>query len=423
MGRFLFYSLPLRGHLDWGGMLGTAAELARRGHEVRWASGPEVAGAVREAGVAFSAMAQAGWEAQAALPAELDEAARQALRRQRALDAWLHEERVSKAAAELVGLCREWQPDLVVTEPYGAAAALAAEAAGARLAVCGRPAVGREGGTAREAGERVASQEETQATEAGERVAALCRRMGVAGRYWQREAGLIRSDLLHVDYFSRAWYADLAEVGRQTRFVGSAGGGAQPGFAREPGTEPQASLAALGSPGEPGEAPVVLITLGSLFNVDPRFFEVAAEAAFLEGGRPVVVIGEPEGAAGGERWRLPAGTEVWGWVDFEAVLPGVAAVVHHGGVGTTHAALRHGRPQVAVPHAGDQQVQAGRITQAGVGYGVRPADFGLASARWLVRQLLGDGELRGRAASWAVALGMLGGVPAAASALEGAAAG
>ncbi len=407
MGRFLFYSLPLRGHLDWGGMLGTAAELVRRGHEVRWASGQAVAGAVMEAGVAFRAMAQAGWAAQAALPAGLDEAARQALRRQRALDAWLHEERVSQAAAELVGLCREWQPDLLVTEPYGAAAALAAEAAGARLAVCGRPAVaGREKGAAAEAREQVAGHEETRGTAAGARVAALCRRLGVAGRYWQ--GGLIRSDLRHVDYFSRAWYADLADVGPQTRFVGSAG--RQAGLARSTGV-----AAAEGQE----QAPVVLITLGSLFNVDPRFFEVAAEAAFLEGGRPVVVTGAPEGAAGGGALRLPAGTEVRGWVDFEAVLPGVAAVVHHGGVGTTHAALRYGRPQVAVPHAGDQQVQAGRITQAGVGYGVRPADFSLASARWLVRQLLGDGELRGRAASWAAALGMLGGVPAAASALEG----
>ena len=54
MTRFLFVSLPLAGHLDWGGMLATAAVLSRRpAHQVAWASGREVGAAAGRAGVEF----------------------------------------------------------------------------------------------------------------------------------------------------------------------------------------------------------------------------------------------------------------------------------------------------------------------------------------------------------------------------------
>ncbi|MCW5857939.1 MAG: hypothetical protein KIS63_06605 [Caldilineales bacterium] len=53
--RFLCLSHPFPGHLDWGGYLATAAALARRGHEVLWASAARrVAASVVAAGVRFS---------------------------------------------------------------------------------------------------------------------------------------------------------------------------------------------------------------------------------------------------------------------------------------------------------------------------------------------------------------------------------
>jgi UDP:flavonoid glycosyltransferase YjiC (YdhE family) len=73
---------------------------------------------------------------------------------------------------------------------------------------------------------------------------------------------------------------------------------------------------------------------------------------------------------------------------------------------------------VAVPHAGDQQPQAGRITQAGVGYGVQPANFTLPAARWLARQLVENAALRQAAAGWQAEMAALGGVEAAAQHIE-----
>ena len=92
--RCLFTSAPLPGHLDWGGYLLTAAELARRGHEALWVSEPRIAPHVERAGVPFRAVECIGWRLQAALSqqelSELTAEERSVLRFRRALDAWLH---------------------------------------------------------------------------------------------------------------------------------------------------------------------------------------------------------------------------------------------------------------------------------------------------------------------------------------------
>jgi UDP:flavonoid glycosyltransferase YjiC (YdhE family) len=49
------------------------------------------------------------------------------------------------------------------------------------------------------------------------------------------------------------------------------------------------------------------------------------------------------------------------------LFPRVAAVVHHGGAGTTAAGLRAGVPAVIVPFFGDQPFWGQRIAELGVG--------------------------------------------------------
>lgn len=388
MTRFLFFSLPLAGHLDWGGMLATAAELTRRpAHKIAWASGPEVAATVGRAGVEFFDLPNTGWSDLPHLPAGLLAEQLALLRQQRALDSWLHPPAIVPAAASLQALFADWRPDAIVLEPYAAAAALAAEASQLPIIVCGRPALPDP-------------VEHRALTPAGTRILSLCSHIGVAGRYWDLSRGQIRSPSLHVDYFSRRWYADLPAIDSRTTFAGSQ---------RQPEPAPQ-------------DPPTILITLGSLFCDDPAFFQIATEAVMLEGGTPLVVTGRRASDIDADETlsRLPAGTEVHGWVDFDAVMPRLTGIMHHGGVGTTHAALRHGLPQVAVPHAGDQQPQAGRITQAGVGYGVRPVDFNLANARWFARQLLTNETLHAQAAAWREELQAHGGTDTAARTIEAA---
>jgi vancomycin aglycone glucosyltransferase len=56
-----------------------------------------------------------------------------------------------------------------------------------------------------------------------------------------------------------------------------------------------------------------------------------------------------------------------GDVDHARLFPRVAAVVHHGGAGTTTAAALAGRPQVVVPHMYDQFYWAERVRSHGIG--------------------------------------------------------
>ncbi len=51
----------------------------------------------------------------------------------------------------------------------------------------------------------------------------------------------------------------------------------------------------------------------------------------------------------------------------QALFPRVAAIVHHGGAGTTAAASRAGVPQVVVAQIADQPYWAGRVAALGIG--------------------------------------------------------
>jgi rhamnosyltransferase subunit B len=74
------------------------------------------------------------------------------------------------------------------------------------------------------------------------------------------------------------------------------------------------------------------------------------------------------------------------YVPLRALLPQAAALVHHGGIGTTAEALRAGTPQLVVPLAHDQFDNGARVTALGVGASL-PA--GRLDERRLVRALDG----------------------------------
>jgi vancomycin aglycone glucosyltransferase len=56
-----------------------------------------------------------------------------------------------------------------------------------------------------------------------------------------------------------------------------------------------------------------------------------------------------------------------GDASYDRLLPRVAAVIHHGGAGTTAAAARAGVPQIITPMFGDQFYWADRIVDLGLG--------------------------------------------------------
>ncbi|WP_039923744.1 glycosyltransferase [Amycolatopsis decaplanina] len=56
-----------------------------------------------------------------------------------------------------------------------------------------------------------------------------------------------------------------------------------------------------------------------------------------------------------------------GEVNHQALFGRVAAVVHHGGAGTTHVATRAGAPQILLPQMADQPYYASRVAELGIG--------------------------------------------------------
>jgi len=104
------------------------------------------------------------------------------------------------------------------------------------------------------------------------------------------------------------------------------------------------------------------------------------------------------GAAGlesrDERW-----VRVVGDVPHEWLFAQLAGVVHHGGAGTTAAALRAGVPQAVVSHIGDQPYWGRRVHEIGVG--ARPIRRHQLSVQWLAEVLRGFArrECADRAAS------------------------
>lgn len=113
-----------------------------------------------------------------------------------------------------------------------------------------------------------------------------------------------------------------------------------------------------------GPAPLVF-TLGSAaVNIPGDFYVESLKAARRLGRRAVLLVG-----SGGDR-DLAAGDPrilVANYAPFSLLFPRAAAVVHQGGIGTVHQALRSGRPQLVVPHLGDQYDNAARVVRLGCG--------------------------------------------------------
>ncbi|NDL56661.1 glycosyltransferase [Phytoactinopolyspora mesophila] len=110
------------------------------------------------------------------------------------------------------------------------------------------------------------------------------------------------------------------------------------------------------------DKPVVYVGFGSSIGIDPvRQGRIIRQAIRLAGVRAVVVSGwggiEPES----DEDTLPLKNLPFDWL-----FPRMAAIVHHGGVGTTGSALASGRPQVVCPFYIDQPFLARRMHASGV---------------------------------------------------------
>jgi MGT family glycosyltransferase len=318
------------------------------------------------------------------------------LRYRRALDTWLTEDLVGAATEALIGLAEDiGKPDLIATDPFLSASALAAEALSVPMVVCGWPA------QADLNADNLFPVQQTLGTDSQNRVRRLLERFDLTGENFSRgPTPSIISPHQHISYFTRDWYrAEAQTLLGQNVFVGG-----MPEAPREP---PPDWLARI-----PDEVPLGIVTLGSVFTGDLGFFSWGAQAVARAGLLPIVAIGwnpvEPEKKAELKR-ALPSGTRLLNWVPFGHVLPRARIIVHHGGMGTTHGAVVHGLPQIVVPHAADQRIQAQRVAQAKVGLNLSAHDVRQGMLGEGVHAIVHDEKVRETARQLAHRMAELGG--------------
>jgi MGT family glycosyltransferase len=407
MSTFWFTSAPLYSHTDWGGMMATARVLRDRGHTVIWVSEAALADAIRANGLEFQAIPHTGWlwppppaDRSALAPAQS-----LGLRYRRALDTWLSEDLVARGVAAIIALAEAiGRPQLIVSDPFLAAAALGAEVLGVPFVVAGWPAQAGLDPSALHAVQRDlghASQE---------RIRRLCEPYDLrAANFALGPAPSITSPLLHINYFTADWFAsEGASLLPQNRFVG---GTPLPGTAASPDW-----LAAI-----PQDAGLAVITLGTNFTSDTGFFIHAARAAAAANMIPILCMGwsplSPETKAQ-LKAGLPGGSYMVPFVPFTQILPRARLFIHHGGMGTTHAAVVHGVPQIVVPHAADQRVQARRVAAAKVGLHLTTVDVAQGRLPEAVTALLAADWVQENARALQERMAQAGGPAAAASLIE-----
>ena len=268
-------------------------------------------------------------------------------------------------ARDLVRICREWRPDVLVHEEGEYATPVAASAVGLPYACQSWGPM---------------------------RPLALLRRMAHALQplwdRWERapgpHGGLLRYLYLDVcppilqdpDIAS----LDVAWPVRGTAVVG--------------GEQPPPWLDELG----PG--PNVFVTLGSapMFNRARDVFRAVIEGLANQPGEIIVAVGRSNDPSAYAR-KLPPNVRIERFIPPEALLPHCDVVIHNGGAPSLLAALAHGLPILVLPRrTASQERNAEAVVRSGVGLRLQPQEVAAAEIVRCVRRLLVEPRFREQAA-------------------------
>ncbi|MDT0268950.1 glycosyltransferase [Streptomyces sp. DSM 44915] len=342
MSRFLLVVPPLVGHIN--PLVGVAAELRRRGHQVAWAGHT---GQIR----ALAGEGSAVYDCQVPEVSRPPDLTGPAAFRLLWRDVFLPLAR--RMAPGVRAALHAFEPDLVVADQHALAGALVAEASGV-------PWV-------------------TTVSTSAELADPLAGMPKVAAWLAELLAGL------------RAEIGDPAATGDprfspygSVAFTGRELLGGQPLPA--PGIELVGPVVADRPERSdfpwhrlPADRPLVLVSLGTA-NVDAgdRFLREALAALGAAGDRLAGVLVDPAGTLADT--TPPRHVLVLPRVPQLALLPRMSAVVCHGGHNTVCESLWHGVPLVVAPIRDDQPIVAGQVVAAGAGVRVR---FGRVTAAGL----------------------------------------
>ena len=150
-----------------------------------------------------------------------------------------------------------------------------------------------------------------------------------------------------------------------------------------------------------GDAPLVYVTMGTVFN-DPEPLRRAVEGVRTLPVRVLATVGPyADPAVLGEQ---PAHVCVASYVPQTAALPHCQAVVSHGGSGTVLGALTLGLPQVCLPQGADQFLNAAAVSASGAGLSIAPDEVCVPAIAQAVAAVLDERSYRTAAQQLAAAI-------------------
>ncbi|HXW06177.1 MAG TPA: macrolide family glycosyltransferase [Vicinamibacterales bacterium] len=368
MPRALFFSLPAHGHVNPS--LPLAAALVSRGHEVVYWSTEAFAGQVRATGARYRPYRSAFLADLRQLPDRMDELA------------WLLMRSTAEVLEDLASI-RDEHADYVITDAVAPWGRWIGEVLGLPV-VTSVPtfAVNRavmayalaHGVRPRSA--QVLLSKIRHMLKAASLRRTLQRQYGVRG---PGVAPFSSSDL-NIVYTSRYFQPRAGTFGASYEFVG-------PTFTHRAGIAfPWDAVR---------NAPVLYVSLGTLFNREAGFYRACFEAF---GGLDVqVIMSIGTGLSPDALGPAPANTIVRPQVPQLEVLERAAAFVTHGGMNSVTESLWNGVPVLVIPQMSEQQIVGHRTQELGAGLLLLKPAATADALRAGVLQLLGEPAFRERA--------------------------
>ena len=151
----------------------------------------------------------------------------------------------------------------------------------------------------------------------------------------------------------------------------------------------------------PGDGPLALVA--SSTERDPGH-ELAAATLEALADEPVRVVVALNRRGSGWPGTAPANARVHDWVSYSQLIPAAAVVVCHGGHGTISRSLAAGVPVIVSPRAGDMAENGARVAWFGAGLMLPQRLLGPRGLGAAVRRMLDDPSFAARAgetAAWA----------------------
>lgn len=268
---------------------------------------------------------------------------------------------------DLVAFARDWQPDLIIWEPFTFAGAVAARVTGAAHArLLWGPDLFLQ--------MRQAFHGAMQSRPAELRDDSLAEWLTwTLGRYGHAFDEEMIVGQATIDQMPASIRPELSTRSVPMQYVPYNGPAVVPAWLREPPQRPRVCLTL-------GISVRDIAFIGDVVSLDELFEAV--------GDLDIEVVATLDEAQRAMVRHVPANTHVVEYVPFHALMPTCSAVVHHGGAGTWSTAAAHGVPQLMLAWMWDNVYRAKRTEELGAGLYLPPEKLSAASLRdGLVRLL------------------------------------